>query len=245
MKMRISRSADSPWKQRLYFETIEFEIMMNELRNRAGDKCFTEGKGVDVDYVLLKGYGCDPDYIELPDNIIGKTIFSSDGKVEVQISSQLAEQAETDNVSRKRLRTTIAHEIGHIACHQSLFLKDESTLSLFDREESTGEQKKDNILCRETSVDNYKYSGEWWEYQANQCMATLLLPKTLLMNYVSSQMNSYSVSDFDESIKAGCADQIIKNICDQFDVSYEAMFYRLKELGFIPKLDQFRLALGK
>lgn len=243
--MRVSRSKDSPWKQRLYFEPKEFEIMMNELRSRVGDKCFTEGKGVDVDYVLLKGYGCDPDYIELPDNILGKTIFSSDGKVEVQISSQLAEQAQTDNISRKRLRTTIAHEIGHIACHQSLFLKDESTLSLFESDEANSKKKVNNILCRDSSVDNYKYSGEWWEYQANQCMATLLLPKTLLMNYVSSQLKSFSVSNFDEAIKAGCADPIIKNVCDQFDISYEAMFYRLKELGFIPRLGQFRLALGK
>ncbi|MCK4518306.1 ImmA/IrrE family metallo-endopeptidase [Candidatus Babeliales bacterium] len=243
--MKVSRSTDSPWKQRLYFETAEFEIMMNELRKRAGDKCFAEGKGVDVDYVLLKGYGCDPDYVELPTNILGKTIFSSDGKVEVLISSQLAEQAETDNIARRRLRTTIAHEIGHISCHRGLFLKDESTLSLFGQDEAKGNTKENNILCRESSVDNYRYSGEWWEYQANQCMATLLLPKSLLMNYVTSQLKSFDIPDFDEAIKADCADQIIRNICDQFDVSFESMFYRLRELGFIPKPDQFRLALGK
>ena len=156
--MRASKSAKSPWGQRLYFDSQEFETMMDELRDRCGADSFVEGKGVDVDLITLRGFRCDPDYISLPENVLGRTVFSPSGDVRMQLSRQLAEEAERDNVARRRLRTTLAHEVGHVACHRELFLKDQATMDLF----VTGENepnRPNTILCRDSSVGAHRLSG--------------------------------------------------------------------------------------
>jgi len=242
--MKIRRDESSPWGQRVYFEDNEFELMMDELRYKAGEGSFSEGKGVDVDLVLPRSQDVEADYEDLPENVMGRALFNPDGRVEIQISRRLADNAEIDIVSRRRLRTTLAHECGHVACHRQLFIKDTTTLPLFGTDKRV-QKKPVAILCRDDTVGKFKYDGQWWEYQANQCMVELLLPRRLFVPRVRKQLDDFAMPSFEEAIKAGFAERIIRNLVDIFDVSQISTFYRLEFLGFVPKQNQISLLLDK
>lgn len=237
--MRISNSTRSPWGKQVYFNDDEFEVMMESLRAKCGGTCFRHGSGVDVDLVLLKALQIEPDFVSLPPGLLGRTSFYPDGTAKIEVSRNLAEAAETDTLARRRLRTTLAHEAGHICCHRDLFLRDVSTLSLFDQLEK--QTRNSAILCREEVIGNRHYNGEWWEYQANRCMAALLLPKQNLKEAVSLQLQLLNTPDFTAAIKSDNAMQVIRALADIFDVSVEATMYRLKDLGYIP--DEFQMGL--
>lgn len=237
--MKVWTDPASPWGKRLHFDTDDFENMMDDLRSRAGTGSFTEGAGVDVDLVLLRGLGLEADFATLPDRILGRTIFAADGSALIEVSRELSEVAETDTLARRRLRTTLAHEAGHASCHPQLFFQDTVTPSLFG--DAFAPQERSGILCRDDAVGRLGYNGEWWEYQANQCMASLLLPRRLFRSYVERVLRSLQVRDFERAIREGLAEQAVRHLADIFDVSQKAVFYRLSALGFVPKADQSRL----
>jgi len=226
------KDPSSPWGMKSYFADDEFDVMMDELRQRVGSECFAEGRGIDVDLVLLRCFEVEADYVNLPRSTLGRTRFAPDGRVEVQVSRELAELAETDKTARHRLRTTLAHECGHISCHRQFFLRDCETLSLFT---ATDPKKPElAILCRNETIGKHGYKGEWWEFQANQCMAALLLPKQLVVPHVDRALATSGQPSLEEAIREGRAGDILLELSNQFDVSLEAAFYRLQDFGYIP-----------
>jgi hypothetical protein len=240
--MRIKKDQSSPWGQRLFFEDREFESMMDELRLKAGDNSFVEGSGIDVDLILLRVLGIEPDYVDLPENVLGRVLFSVAGKAEIQISRKLADDAENDVVSRRRLRMTLSHECGHASCHSLLFVGDTATISFFEEIKAP---KKPPILCRESTIDKPGYSGEWWEFQANQCMVALLLPRKLFSTKVRAQFELFKIPSFTEAIRAKLDNNIIHNLADIFDVNPISILFRMEKFGFIPKKGQSSLAIGQ
>jgi hypothetical protein len=81
--------------------------------------------------------------------------------------------------AERRLRTTLAHEGGHGLLHAHLFVLGAKPASLFGDAIASDASK---ILCREDGIpagatNESKYGGRWWEFQANQAMSALLLPK--------------------------------------------------------------------
>jgi hypothetical protein len=107
-----------------------------------------------------------------PDNL-GCTIFNSSGAVEaILVSRSLEEQNTTP--ARRRVRSTVAHEAGHGLLHGPLFI--EGNFPDF------GENQR-RILCRSEDIlgeSQRSYQGRWWEFQANQAIGSLLLPKSLM-----------------------------------------------------------------
>lgn len=207
--MNIRSDSSSPWGKRVFYGTAEFEAMMDEAMLRAGADVFVEGQGVNVDRVLFKGFGVEADYADLGEGLLGRTIFHADGTAHVEVSRELAEEAEVDTVARRRLRSTLGHEGGHLACHGQLFVTDTGTISMFPE---SAEEPKPSILCRSTSVGTTGYSGEWWEYQANQCMACLLLPRRLLRKQYAAVLESVGVRDFVEAVKHDVEEEVIRGL---------------------------------
>ena len=229
---------------RLYFEPVEFEQMMDGLRLRTGPDAFQEGTGVDVDLVLLKAFEIEADYVDLPPGVLGRTLFNSDGRPRVEVSRELEEASFDDGLARRRLRTTLAHETGHVACHASLFIEDTETMSLFP--DDIAAKKKNSTLCRDESVgvfDQRRYRGEWWEYQANQCMAALLLPRRLFREKTGGALEAMGVVSFGEAVRMDRSDEVVRSLANCFDVSQEAIYYRLKGMGYVPDEEQKSLAL--
>lgn len=242
--MRQRRDPSSPFGQRLYFETAEFEQMMEDVRSRAGADVFTEGDGVDVDLVLLRAFDLEADYVELPDGVLGRTLFDQFGRVQrVEVDRTLSDAAEHDRLARRRLRTTLAHEVGHVACHPQLFFEDTSTLSLFPTKDDEKERAAKRIMCREAGVGTFKYTGEWWEYQANQCMAALLLPRRLFIEKANDVLSSLDCASVEEAVRREQGEEVLRALANCFDVSFEATWYRLESLGFVPEGGQAQLPL--
>jgi Zn-dependent peptidase ImmA (M78 family) len=231
----------SPWKKQLRFETQEFEAMMDELRARAGGECFIPGKGVDVDLVLLRGVGIEADYVDLQDGILGRTIFDEYGGVKIEIARNLSDQAERDPTARRRLRTTCAHECGHVACHRCLYVRDTETLSLFSLDAESIRAVPTAIMCRNETVVHRGYSGQWWEFQANQCMSALLMPRKLFTSSARSLLSRRGFESFEVAIRRGVGEGLVREIATEYDVSFEAALYRLEALGFVPKAGQMGL----
>lgn len=241
--MRQRRDRSSPFGQRLFFEASEFEQMMEDVRARAGADGFTEGEGVDVDLVLLRGFDLEADYVQLPDGVLGRTVFDSNGRVQrVEVDRELSNAAEHDRLARRRLRTTLAHEVGHVACHPQLFFEDNSTPSLFGSNPEP-ERARPKLMCRETGIGSFKYSGEWWEYQANQCMAALLLPRRLFIEKANGALSSLDCTSVEEAVRRDQGEEVLRALANCFDVSFEATWYRLASTGFVPESGQDHLPL--
>lgn len=233
--MRSWPDIHSPWGKQLRFEDREFESMMAEMRYRVDGECFAPGKGVDVELVMLRAIGTEADYVDLPSGIMGRTIFAPDGRVTIEVSRRLLEQAEVDRVARRRLRTTLAHECGHVACHSCLFIQDTETFSLFKNGQWRAEEtKRVPIMCRPEGVGNVGYKGEWWEYQANRCMAALLLPKRMVSESVRKRLKDGGFKSGEDCLARGHGEELVREISDEYDVSQLASLYRLQDLGFIP-----------
>jgi hypothetical protein len=154
------------------------------------------------------------------------------------LSRELSERAEHDRIARRRLRSTLGHECAHGAFHVELHLADESTLPLFG---DSPAPRTPPILCRHDSVDamaggtRRRYSGHWWEYQANRGMTALLLPRRLFAEHVKAACTSRLVTTVEAAVGSGAGEQLIRDIADVFDVNPIMVFYRLQDLEFLPK----------
>jgi len=243
--MKSWKDPHSPWGKQLRFDDSEFESMMDEMRGRTGSDGFTPGRGVDVELVLLRAIGTEADYVDLPTNILGRTIFSEDGRARIEVSRSLSDNAEVSALARRRLRTTLAHECGHVVCHQSLFIQDTESLSLFSASQiATRAEVRKPIMCRSEGVTGAGYSGEWWEFQANRCMASLLLPRKLTGDSVRRRLADGGFKTGEECIRAGSGQLLIEQVADEFDVSQTVTLYRLQSLGFVPTGAQTQMSLS-
>lgn len=104
-----------------------------------------------------------------------------------------------------RRRFTVAHEIGHYQLHRR--------------------KKIDSPVFIDKKVYFRRASGDdshRWEVQANVFATGLLMPEFLLEEYLDKH------PDVDLSQTAG-----IKQMADEFEVSRQAMDYRLRNLGFL------------
>lgn len=232
--MRTAVDRTSPWGQRLWFEEHEFDAMMDEVRHKAGQLVVTPGRGVDVEGIFENVFKVVPDYIELPQGILGKTVFHRDGRFEVYVSRALSDEADSDAVARRRLRATLAHECAHVVEHGHLHLIDGLTLPLFGETEPPAPK----VLCRQESVGSFNvggYDGQWWEYQANRGMASLLLPKRLVSEFVQGRLASKGFRTMDDALKAEAAEPLVRAVMSTFDASMQLVMYRLRELGILPK----------
>jgi len=110
-------------------------------------------------------------YEDLGPNNLGCTVFNCFGGVEAILISRFLEEQDTPP-ARRRARSTVAHESGHGLLHGSLFIDSEDL----------GENQR-RILCRSEDIlgeTSRLYRGRWWEFQANQAIGSLLLPKPLM-----------------------------------------------------------------
>jgi hypothetical protein len=112
-------------------------------------------------------------YEDLGPDILGCTIFNSSGAVDAIVVSRSLEEQNT-TPARRRARATVAHEAGHGLLHGALFIGDNFA--------DLGDNQR-RILCRSEDilVDTQRsYRGRWWEFQANQAIGSLLLPRSLM-----------------------------------------------------------------
>lgn len=109
------------------------------------------------------------------------------------------------NNAKVRQRFTIAHELGHLQLHQQqeLILERHVQVNFRDATSSTASNQE--------------------EIEANQFAAELLMPGDLLERNLTALLNGRPLSDSD----------LVKRLASRFEVSRQAMEYRLASLGML------------
>lgn len=234
--MKTFKTSTGPFSERPYFSDNEVEAT-----------CSAELKSVDlfpssptpirVERYIEKRFGVTPVYDELPEGMLGYTEFGSKGVKAITVSKKLTE--ESTKVADRRINTTLAHEAGHGIFHSYLFALQNrhETLKLFDQ---GFDSKGRRILCREESTQagtrsERSYDGRWWEYQANQTIGALLLPRRLAYEVLKPLMTQRGTigSYF---IEINSRDRAVTMLVDSFDVNPAVARIRLEEL-FPPNND--------
>jgi hypothetical protein len=238
------KDPSSPWGEKAWYEEDDFEAIMTELRERAGNDLFTQGDGLDIETLLARVYKVEPDYAaDLPPGTLGRTSFFPDGHHEIEVQRALAEEAGSDTTARRRLRSTLAHECAHITLHGPLHAFDTRTLDLF----GTSTPSTPRVLCRSTTIDgSRRQTGppEWWEVQANRGMSTLLLPKDLVLTTTTAVLGAMGCGTMTHALATRRGKEVLDELTVVFDTSFEMTLYRLQGLGLIPEDDkQHELAI--
>ena len=144
--------------KRLYFTSDQIEKLCEEALRSVNLIPDTPG-AVRIDRFLEKKFGISAEYEELPPGVLGFTRFGSDGAESVVVSRSLDE--DPSDRSRRRVRSTLAHEAGHILLHASLFERGDVTqLSLL-----AAPPEKPKVLCRDefelSATTGPTYNGKW------------------------------------------------------------------------------------
>jgi hypothetical protein len=203
MKMVAGR----PWYSDEDMENMSEEALIGACWPRESN-----GRAIDIDRVVTKHLRIEPVLVALPDGVLGQTKFSLDGPASIEISRTLADEAaESIQGSLHRYRTTLAHEAAHVLFHSCLFI--DQGPSLFD----VGPAKAVS-LCRSESVARFNSKVDWREFQANQGMACLLMPKVEIVKELRNMANVPR-------------DTVVGHLSKMFMVSIEAARYRLEKLS--------------
>lgn len=227
--MRSIRGAGTgPFRERLHYELHEIdEICIQALK---GVGCLPQQpEPVRIDRFIEKHFRCPIDYDDLGDGVLGCTVFRKDGSVErVVISSDLDDG---EQVSERRLRSTLAHEAGHGLLHAQLFMEGSSAQLALDSGLSL--VRHDRILCRGgeigTGSGRRLYDGKWWEFQANRAIGGLLLPQRLVAQVVEIEVRG-EANGLPLSLATGEREKLAKLIAQTFDVNPVVARIRLSEM---------------
>lgn len=210
--------------ERPHYEPRELDgifekIVTDFLRKKHGEVVFplttddlttlVETHVADLDqYADLTGYGT---------NVEGATVFSRSGKPKVLISALVHKH-------ENRLRTTIAHEFGHVHLHTYLF-------GLLDGQTKFGAGKSTAIACRSDTIISAK-KVDWREWQAGYASGAMLMPRTHLQRVVGDIQRRQNI--FGAVAAASLNGQLlIDAVVKTFAVSRDAARVRLSVLNIL------------
>ena len=171
--MRTFQASRGPFRARPYFTSQQIESICEDAL-RSVDLMPDQPASVRIERFVEKRFKICPDYVDLPEGVLGYTAFTASGPSRMVVSRSLVDAS--SKTSERRINTTLAHESGHCLLHAYLFALAELPAGLFPRDNIEPDVPK--ILCRDEAVD--AYDGKWWEFQANASIGPLLLPEHLL-----------------------------------------------------------------
>ncbi len=153
-------------------------------------------------------------------DVEGMTLFMPTGKPKVYVTQRLSDQVNREN----RLRTTLAHEFGHVKLHG--FLTATGQPSFFGATSQTLiiKCKRDTIIGA-TETD-------WMEWQAGYASGAYLMPITPIREMTQQafeKANSPSV----EMTSSPVGQALIQQVSMTFRVSEDAARVRLIKLGYL------------
>ncbi len=184
-----------------------------------------EPSPIRIDRFIEKKFGISHDYDETPDGVLGFSLFNKRGVTTIVIARALDEEGTVS--SKRRIRTTLAHEAGHGLLHRHLFVSGKKPEALFN--DGVEEPK---ILCREVSEAFSKrgsYDGGWWEVQANQAIGPLLMPRTLVYKLLEPLLVTQGTLGF-KVLEAAKRETAARLIAETFDVNPAAARVRVDVL---------------
>ena len=121
----------------------------------------------------------------LESDVMGLTAFTYKGLDRIVINTVLEE--DSSPTGRRRMRSTLAHEVGHAVLHEDLFVEK----LIFERNQgelfgALNRSAPSAIVCRNNDIFGAPQRTQWWEIQANKFMAAVLLPEPLFLQVVTA-----------------------------------------------------------
>lgn len=163
------------------------------------------------------------------EDVEGVTEFFPDQGPKVSISDKLA----TDDRRKNRLRTTLAHEFGHVHFHRHLWAEKFLSGRLFERK-----NLENKAICKRDTVLNAN-QYDWMEWQAGYISGSVLMPLTHIRQLVSEYCQSLGLHGaVYQGSQQGLA--LIAQVVDRFAVSEEAARIRLLKLNLLSTSDKQR-----
>jgi hypothetical protein len=230
--MKTFRAKKGPFQERPFYSSQEIEQICVDELSSAGFLP-TRPEPVRIERFIEKCFGLTPVYEELPPGVLGYTLFTATGPKKMVVTRVLADEGTAP--AERRINTTLAHEAGHCLLHGHLFAMEASPITLFGADavaNSTGSK----ILCRDGQRVGF-YDGKWWEYQANQAIGALLLPRKLVRQ-AADQFLSHGKTLL-PTIAPDARDLLTKELVAVFDVNRIVADIRIAEL--FPETDQLKL----
>ena len=235
------------FKLRPYYDRgeLDFEcerIVSRFLERKYGVCCFPfstddltvmiEEDTSDLDlFADLSGFGED---------VEGLTDFFPDRKPVVKISADLS----LDDWNEHRLRTTLAHEYGHVKFHTFLW-----ELNRWENPERsvicTGKYSRlyrkfnrtapeVNPRCKSSHIIDAPFE-DWMEWQASYACGAFLMPLSPLRKIAGEFLKRYSDRDWLPA-DSDEATELVSLVAESFDVSTAATRVRIRKLGFLQNI---------
>jgi hypothetical protein len=234
--MKIYRSQKGPFQERPFFKQEEIERLCEDELKKL-NLLPTEPEPIRIERFIEKRFHVTPVYEELPSGVLGFTRFSNTGVEAIVVSRALSD--EENKTAERRINTTLAHEAGHGLLHTYLFAVGSQPEKLFGDD---FDPKIPRILCRdEISGRGAKsgYDGRWWEFQANQTIGALLLPKLLVHKALAETLLKSSGSFGLPQLKSGDRQKATDLISRIFNVNPAAAKIRIDQV--FPQRDDAQL----
>ncbi len=217
------------------YSASQLEKRAEQLLQEYDPERLTKTKPIDVYDVIEKCLDVPYDwkYLTPDQSVLGMTAFNSgyiwvwdkpsyqEGdlphKAIVEKGTILIDSTLTEGDNRGRENFTVMHEVFHQIIHQKEFSRCKADYIHHSTAESINGKKR--------LVDGIDFI----EYQANTCAAAFLMPKRL----VEYSYRLHNSSTWKLSVKSWEAQQIIEKLAPEFNVSKQAMQYRLINLNLM------------
>ena len=195
---------------------------------------------IDIDRFVTRyrRYGLDYKYLSHCGVYLGTTIFTASDKIPVYVPEEnrakfihvdahtiIIDESLLSENQEHRYRFTLGHEISHGVLHEQFFIRNEGTSTVYEQEAA-------GIRCRADAYNLRETKGARWtelrriEWQANRLSAAILMPKSM----VAIMVARYPLKgDYMRQL------ELSHVMSDKFNVSSEAAYYRLIDLGYIDK----------
>ena len=245
--MREYRSPNG--ERRLWFEDNEIEeIMVNELE-RSGMMPTGTSPVVDLEAFLEVYLNVKLDlFSKLAPNLLGVSGFATGQRPVVKISRTLTAQAHERCAPVGiigRWRATLAHEAAHVIFHRRLVDVPQAQGLLFPQ---SGESQTGPVMtqCLERDIWFARGTGDWKEVQANQGMASLLMPRSSFVTLTRELVGAQATDDLLVHIPATdtrAFSDLTRELSVRCQVSREAARIRLNTLSLARTSNEPMMAL--
>jgi len=144
-------------------------------------------------------------------DVEGKTTFSLKGKPTVEVIAELQEPHREN-----RLRTTLAHELGHVKLHNYLYRLHAGVPS---------------PCCTHDTIIGAS-QVDWMEWQAGYCSGAFLMPLSVVRRTVREAKKGTGFSG-QPDVATAEGQALIQQVRIAYQVSADAARVRLLQLGFV------------
>lgn len=221
--MKELRTTRGPFSSRPFYESKDIERIC-EVELQHVSLLPRQPEPIRIDRFIEKRFGVVPEARDLPLGILGYTTFTEHGVKEIIVAASLETEDTTTN--RRRARTTFAHEAGHGLLHAHLF----ATTTVRQRNLPGTDPEPLRVMCRNEALGREGgYDGRWWEFQANQAMAALLLPRHLVLDSVAAFLSEEGLLGL-HTLLGPDREPAARHLSDVFDVNPVVARHRLEAL---------------